>query len=198
MNQLSNKQRIIVFFIGFFLGCAVLSVLHEQRRAAREVDQEVLASGVPGVIRFYADMGVPLEGPFVLEAGEPRRLDGGNFVRVVIIGSRDQTERFRIEEIFSGQLGTSAQLLHWRVSDPDHVWARLGPNADRTSLVADAADKGYVFLRFDRDKQAYFVGLPDGGTNAVEQAIEELERLEGIDVVEAMVLDQSDKFPSLR
>ncbi len=197
MNQLSNRQRIIVFFVGFFLGCAVLSVLHQQRRAAREADGERNVSGVPGVVRFYADLGVPLEGPFVLEEGEPQRVVGGGFRRVVLIGSRDHSERYRVEELFTGTLGSTALLESWRVSDPDHVWARLAEGADRTSLVADAAEKGYIFLRFDREANAYYVRLPIAGVDAVGRAEEFLVGLDGVETVDPVVLDQSDNFPSL-
>lgn len=197
MNQLSNRQRLTVYFIGFFLGCVVLSFWHEQRRSAKE-EKGDSDSAVPGIISYYADMGIPLEGPFVLATGRSRNLDDGTFLRVVIIGSRDQNERFRVEEIYSGELGSTARLLHWRASDPDHVWVRLKDGADRTSVVGAASESGYNFIRYDRGQQAFLVRITGDDPEAVSRGIDTLLKLDGVGDVTAMILDQSENFPSVR
>ena len=189
MQQLTNRNRILVFFIGFFFGCVVLSFIHSNKRAASEERQAKRIEGLPGVVQFYANIGAPLDGPFVLEENEPEPADANGLQRRVLwIGSKDRLEIVRIEEWIEGSIGEGAILREWQASRPDALWLWLKPGEDETAIVQWINSNDMLVERRDRETNAYLVSFAAGDVDTVDRHLQLLAEKEGVERVSPVVI----------
>jgi hypothetical protein len=177
--SLSTPQRFGAYFIGFGIGCVLVSIYFSVRglpHAPEPPPPGVIRREVPGALAQWMLSGMPIEGDFVLSHDDNRTTGGANagrFTRALVVPGLDPGAFIRIEE--QSLVKDYDQVVDWKFMFADHVRAQLQPGVD-TRVLADAMNSFGGHFAGDKDKDGWStILLKDHDVKSMPQALAQLQ-----------------------
>lgn len=171
------KNRSIVFGVGFFIGCCIVSYVMLKKQRVREEYREpetiaeMEALVVPQIFQAYAERRVPMESRFI-RSDQIDAVDKNTYRRALILQGEREGQLLRIVETVQRGHGEFADTVQaWRIMAADRVRIELSDGQHAPVLAQQMKADGYHFLKRGRNAQEFVVSLPHGRLESLPEAI---------------------------
>ncbi len=177
--SLTTSQRFGAYFIGFGLGCVLVSIYLSVRGLPHPPEPPppgVIRREVPGALAQMMLSGTPIDGDFVLSHDDSRTLAApaaGRFTRALVVAGLDPGAFIRVEE--QSLVTDPDKVVDWKFMFADHARAQLKPGADTRALADAMKPLGWRFAG-DKDKDGWATILLSGhSVKSLPQALAQLQ-----------------------
>jgi len=173
---MTTKQRVATFCFGIAMGCVVATLIlgrHGLPKAPERPDEGVIRREVPGAVTQWMQMGVPIEGDFILSESIGAASADGQILRWIVVPGLDPGAYIRVEE--KSPSTDLRRVTGWKFMFADRVHAQLQPDADTRALSAALAAHGWHYLGGKSPGNWVTVQLDDHKADTVTAALKEFQ-----------------------
>lgn len=176
MSGMTHRDRLLVYGIGFALGCVVLMILGGFKQRARDQRAETPAAVAPYIENINRDP-APLQGRYLVQERQPQD-PGETFVRELLFESREPGQWVWLKEHtrrYGGWRGDLVERREWYRADV--LLVTLHPGISTATLTEALRPHGYRLQRPTGNAREYLleVGPPD--LDSVPRALAHLHTL---------------------
>jgi len=197
MRTLSTRDRVIVFGVGFLIGCCVVTyiLLKKQKGAVTYKEPatvaEIEAAVVPKIFQAYQERRVPMESKFIrLERIYP--VDDDMYQRAIILKGERAGQLVRVVETVQRGHGEFADTVQaWRIMAANRVRVQLRLDKTSADLAREIKSSGYGVIARGAAANELIVSLPQSRPESVPAAIDFLVAI--TDLVESAQPDYLDE-----
>jgi hypothetical protein len=176
--SLTTPQRFGAYFIGFGLGCVLISIYFSVRGLPHPPEPPppgVIRREVPGALAQMMLAGAPIDGDFVLSSDDSRTMAvpaAGRFTRALVVTGLDPGAYIRVEE--QSLVTAPNQVVDWKFMFADHARVQLKPGVDTRPLADAMQPLGWRFAG-DQDRDGWATILLRGHhVKSLPQALAQL------------------------